>query len=135
MTAGGRTRQTAERSRGWGGVSFRGIDVPQYSLDAVDTPICNDPDAISVVACARARASENAPRRILFRPLPAFQGELPAGGPGSPPEEFCRLADLAKCELLRKILTPSSVLYEFRFLLECVGHSSRDKLKIRRLIE
>jgi len=35
---------------GWRGVSFRGIDGPQYSPDAVDTPICNDPDAISVVA-------------------------------------------------------------------------------------
>lgn len=35
---------------GWCGVSFRGIDVPQYSPDAVDTPICNDPDAISVAA-------------------------------------------------------------------------------------
>jgi len=39
-----------ERPRGWDGVSFRGIDVPQYSPDAVDTPICNDPDAISAVA-------------------------------------------------------------------------------------
>jgi len=35
---------------GWRGVSFRGIDGPQYSPDAVDTPICNDPDAISAVA-------------------------------------------------------------------------------------
>lgn len=42
--------ETLEGPRGWGGVSFRGIDVPQYSPDAFDTPICNDPDAISAVA-------------------------------------------------------------------------------------
>lgn len=42
--------ETTERPRGWGGVSFRGIDVLQYSPDAVDTPICSDPDAISAVA-------------------------------------------------------------------------------------
>jgi hypothetical protein len=37
-----------ERPRGWGGVSFRGIDVLQYSPDAVDTPICSDPDTQSL---------------------------------------------------------------------------------------
>lgn len=42
--------ETLEGPRGWDGVSFRGIDVPQYNPDAVDTPICNDPDAISAVA-------------------------------------------------------------------------------------
>jgi len=37
-----------KRPRGWGGVSFRGIDVLQYSPDAVDTPICNDLDTQSL---------------------------------------------------------------------------------------
>jgi len=71
-----RLLETLEGPRGWGGVSFRGIDVSQYSPDAVDTPICNDPDAISAVA--RNCVTENAPRRILFslfRPLDALPDE------------------------------------------------------------
>lgn len=70
-----RGMETLERPRGWGRVSFRGIDVPQYSSDAVDTPICNDPDAISRRAKLR---TENTPRRILFslfRLLHALPGE------------------------------------------------------------
>lgn len=65
-----RAAETAARPRGWDGVSFRGIDVPQYSPDAVDTPICNDPDAISAVARPRPRKCAKAD---LIQPLPASQ--------------------------------------------------------------
>lgn len=61
--------ETLEGPRGWGGVSFRGIDVPQYSPDAVDTPICNDPDAQSLPS--RETASRKCAKADLIQPLPA----------------------------------------------------------------
>lgn len=70
-------RRWWKRPRGWAGVSFRGIDVSQYSPRCRWHPYLQRPRRN---LCRRAKPRpENAPRRILFslfRPLNALPDEL-----------------------------------------------------------